>query len=531
MGKIINKIIDKVVTPVQERKYLERFYSSTRSRKSIEQSVKGKILMYVGIGHMYLTPLEILMYHLLIDEGYEVDYLIYDENVAANEVITKEVIETQGKNKFWKRSVTNARRILKASNVRYIHIQKDPIIDPIISPLKGELNQILGFSYDGIDFGNIVKGVLYRYYKSLRFEDNADQIAYNFLETSLTNYMMVRRLHGQNQYKAVFFSHGIYCTWQPVVDFCHKQQLRFVCYDRAKLAGSCNFNINQPSPDWSFNAAWDRYERRALTANEEQMVSDYLGERELQKGDVYAYNDSRKASDINALKLDLGIPLNRKVITIFTNLIWDAANVSRDIAFDSALDCIIKLIDYYREREDVHIVVRAHPAEKVLGTRERYGSLVRAQYGNLLPSNVTIIDPEMNINSFSVIELSDIGVVNTSTVGLEFAIMAKPIILISETNYRNKGFTYDAQSTEHFFMLSDRLLLEGSLLPRQVEIARKYFFMMMFLYQKRMPLVFDNKRFKAYQYPSFEQRDKFDTLSIMLREFEDVSKSDFIYWE
>jgi hypothetical protein len=60
-----------------------------------------------------------------------------------------------------------------------------------------------------------------------------------------------------------------------------------------------------------------------------------------------------------------------------------------------------------------------------------------------LPANISIIEPEDNINFFSVLELSDIGVGYTSTVGLEMAIEGKPVILISETHYRDKVFTHD----------------------------------------------------------------------------------------
>lgn len=530
MRKIVSKILNRVVVPIQERRYLEHFYAGTSVDPTASKGTKGRILMYVGIGHMYLTPLEILMYHILVKEGYQVDYFIYDEKVAANEVITKDVIEKQGKDQFWNRSMRNARRLLKASNVQYEYIVKQDEVSQLISPLRGDLEGILSFHYKGIDFGDIVRGVLYRYYKSLRFEKDAADIAFNFLETALTNYLMVQKLNAERSYQAVFFSHGIYCTWQPVVTYCEQHKLRFICYDRAKMAGTCNFNINQPSPDWSFDSGWNRYSSRTLNLEEENLVSQYLQDRELQKGDVYAYNDSKKSDDIRALKNELGIPLHRKVITVFTNLIWDAANVSRDIAFSSAFECIVQTIEYFKERDDVQVVVRSHPAEKVLGTKERYGSIVREHFGHSLPPNVTIIEPELNVNSFSVIELSDIGVVNTSTVGLEFAILGKPIILISETNYRGKGFTYDVKSSAEYFNLMEDLLQTKRLLPNQVALARKYFYMMMFLYQKKMPLNYKQGQFSSYQYPSFEKRDQQDTLHKVLNDFLDKDRLDFIYW-
>ena len=107
---------------------------------------------------------------------------------------------------------------------------------------------------------------------------------------------------------------------------------------------------------------------------------------------------------------------------------------------------------------------------------------------------------------FSVIELSDIGVVNTSTIGLEMAIEGKPIILISETHYRNKGFTYDAEDENHFFELINEILVNGYKLPKQIELAKKYFYIMMFEHQHKMPFQISSlNRFDGYGKSNFEE--------------------------
>jgi hypothetical protein len=527
LSNIIDRIYRKLTRPFAEARYYSNFFSDLRH----PAPTKGRILLYVGIGHMYLTPLEVLLYHLLRDEGYEVDYYVYDETVTANEVVTKSVVETMGRKRFWKNSVRNARRTLDAAGVTYNTITLSDEALRLLAPVKGDLDAMLRFTHEGVDLGDITRGVLYRYYKSLTFGADVKEVAFEFLHTALTNYLQVQKLQVERGYTTVFFSHGIYCTWQPMVEFCRRNGIRFVCYDRAKRMGSANFNINQPSPDWSFPGAWSRFADRSLTKAEEEMVSAYLGERELQKGDVYSYNAAARAGDIQALRASLGIPEGRKIVTIFTNLIWDAANVSRDIAFPSALDCILATIRHYGGDGRVQVVVRSHPAEKVLGTRERYGNLVRAAFPEGLPEHVTIIEPEQDVNSFSVIDMSDIGVVNTSTVGLEFAMMGKPIILISETNYRGKGFTFDAGSREEYFSMVDGLVQEHRLLPDQVRLARKYFYMMMFLYQKQMPTNYRNNAFESYAYPTYRSIGPDEPIRTLIRAAMDPSKTDLVTWE
>ncbi|MEP6596711.1 MAG: hypothetical protein ABJA71_12230, partial [Ginsengibacter sp.] len=472
-----------------------------------------------------------LMYHLLRKEGYQVEYFIYNEGVPINEVITEARIKSKGKDKFWKKSVRNAKRVLEASNVKYQFIAFTDESEKLITPIKANLDKILAFEYDDIHFGNIVKGVMYRFYKSRSFGNDSLLRANEFLRTALANYFQVKKLCTENTYKYLFFSHGIYCTWEGVTSYCLKNKIPFICYDSGKRKGTVNFNINQPSPDWSFNDAWEKFNNRNLSDDEEKLVDQYLAERELQKGDVYSYNLVERNRDINSVKELLRIKPNAKVITIFTNLIWDAANVARDIAFTSALDCIEQTIKYFYKNENVHILIRCHPAEKVLGTQERYGNLVRKKFNDHLPNNVTIIEPEMKLNSFTVIDISNIGVVNTSTVGLEFAMANKPILLISETNYRNKGFTYDVTSKSDYLSKINMLLKNEMVLPNQVKLARKYFYMMMFIYQKRVPLQFERNIFNGYTYKDFNSLPEFESVRKIIGALKTENIRDFIFWD
>ncbi len=479
---------------------------------------------------MYLTPLEILLYHSFRARGVQVEYCIYDRSVIANEVITRERATNIGRRQFWNEVVAQSEILLKGAGVNYELIGWREECEDIVDSIEG-LDGVLNFVHDGIDFGKILKGVLYRYYKSLTYGADVEEVARMFLKTALSNYYNIIDLDSHANYDYILFSHGIYCTWEPIVNYCIKHNKDYVAYDRAKTKGHCNFNKNFPSPVWDMAAAWDRFSSYSLSKQESQMVDVYLRDRILQKNDVYAYNFGG-LNDLQELMKKFNIAQDHKVITIFTNLIWDAANVSRDIAFKSPLDCINKTILQYQDRDDIHIIIRTHPAEKVLGTEERYGSLVRNMFTSL-PKNVTIIEPEDDINSFSVIALSDIGIVHTSTVGLEMVIAGKPVILISDTHYRDKGFTFDATDSNNYFQQLDSLLEDGSLSQEYVDQARKYFYLMMFEYQHEMPIHYDRKNvFKGYSNESFYDllQDKENTFNRIVNTICNMRAfSDFIF--
>jgi hypothetical protein len=493
---ILQKVYNKYFYSLP--KYYKIFYKNVNHPASTTK----KILIYAAIGDMYLSPLEILMYHLLRSKGVEVHYLVYDDTIPLIELTTKNVVVNEGKVAFMSKLVKKTKANLTAAKVDFRFIEISAKIDTILTEPK-TLEEVLSYKYEDVDFGDIVKGVMFRYYSSLSFGTDALEISKSFLKTSLTNYIQVKELNEKNNYDYVMFSHGIYCTWQPVLNYCRNNNVDFVCYDRAKIKNTCNFNLNIASPVWDITAAWIRLMDYKLNNQEFQKVNAYLKERELQKGDVFAYNFSEKEKDLSKLREKYNIKPKVKIITFFTNLIWDAANVSRDIAFKSPLECIQKTIDKYKDIDNVHLLFRSHPAEMIIGSNERYGSLIRDMY-HVLPNNVSIIEPEDNINSFSVLELSDIGVVHTSTVGLEMAIEGKPVILISETHYRDKGFTYDTTSEENFFDTLHKLLNEPKPLQNQIELAKKYFYLMMFEYQHYVPMTLaTNNTFNGYGVKDF----------------------------
>ena len=504
---ILQKIYNKYFYSLPA--YYKKFYKNINHPDSCGK----KVLIYSAIGDMYLSPLEILMYHLLKSKGVEVHYLVYDENIPLIELTTKKVINNPGRDSFMSKLVKKTKDNLTAAKINFDFIKTVPEIDTIISEIKS-LEEMLSFTYEGVDFGDIIKGVMYRYYSSLSFGEDAYEVAKSFMKTSLTNYLQVQRLNEKHEYDFILFSHGIYCTWQPILNYCQINHVNFVCYDRAKIKSTCNFNLNIASPVWDISSAWKRLESYQLTTEELTRVDDYLKDRELQKGDVFAYNFSEKEKDLSKLREKYNINPKAKIITFFTNLIWDAANVSRDIAFSSPLECIQKTIEKYKNREDIHLLFRSHPAEMIIGSNERYGTLIREMY-NVLPSNVSIVEPEDKINSFSILELSDIGVVHTSTVGLEMAIEGKPVILISDTHYRDKGFTHDAISEENFFQITEKLLNKIELFENQVALAKKYFYLMMFEYQHEMPIkIATNNVFNGYGVSNFKEIEQNNTAKI-----------------
>jgi hypothetical protein len=503
----MNKVISKI-------RALYRYYISFNIRcyyyynffKQVKQTKgeKGNVLIYSGIGLMYITPIEILLYHLLSLKGYNVVYCIYDDNIEINELLTHKV---RNKSRFWRANVKKSIRLLKFSRVNFSYIQIDGKIENLLESNTFEsLDEVFQFKIGDYNVGSTVKSVISRYYQSSDMAEYDLQVAIDFLRVCLINYREIERLNKKYSFDVVLFSHGIYCTWEPVRVFCEIESVRYISYDRAKRLGTCNFNINQAAPDWRFEVGWNNIKSEILTTQQETLVDQCLSDRELQKGDVYRYNTVARLHNTDDLRSRLGINKNDKVITVFTNLIWDAANFAREIAFDSVMHCITETIRYYKNQDNVKILLRVHPAEFKIGTRDSYIDRVLSIFDLKEYKNVIYIPKDLEVNSFSIIDITDVGVVNTSTIGLELAVLGKPCVVISSTHYRSKGFTLDANNIDEYFQMINSYLSGNSLSKDKIDLARRYFYFMMQEYQKDMPVkVGKNGHILRYTYKNFSE--------------------------
>jgi hypothetical protein len=57
------------------------------------------------------------------------------------------------------------------------------------------------------------------------------------------------------------------------------------------------------------------------------------------------------------------------------------------------------------------------------------------------------------VNTYDLVEVADLGLVYTTTVGMEMAMCGVPVIVSGQTHYRGRGFTYDPDSWVSYFKL------------------------------------------------------------------------------
>jgi len=178
----------------------------------------------------------------------------------------------------------------------------------------------------------------------------------------------------------------------------------------------------------------------------------------------------------------------RPVVLLATNVLGDSLTLGRQVFSKSMEEWISRTVQYFSGRPDVQLVIRVHPGEVLVhGTSMMQ---VVHQLLHRLPEHIRLIGPKDKINTYDLMEVADLGLVYTTTVGMEMAMMGVPVIVSGQTHYRGHGFTYDPDSWVTYFKLLGQMLdnpKSYSLSHAQVERALEYVYGFFFDFPRPFP--------------------------------------------
>ena len=95
------------------------------------------------------------------------------------------------------------------------------------------------------------------------------------------------------------------------------------------------------------------------------------------------------------------------------------------------------------------MVIRVHPGEVLIHGQSMMDVIKRVL--PILPEHIHVIGPEEKVNTYDLIAAADLGLVYTTTVGLEMAMSGVPVIVVGETHYRDRGFTLDPEGWVKYY--------------------------------------------------------------------------------
>ncbi|HSL27826.1 MAG TPA: hypothetical protein VK900_01400, partial [Anaerolineales bacterium] len=194
------------------------------------------------------------------------------------------------------------------------------------------------------------------------------------------------------------------------------------------------------------------------------------------------------AQGAEATRSALGLD-DRPVVLLAANVLGDSLTLGRNIFAESMSAWITRTVQYFANRPDVQLVIRVHPGEKLVPQAKSMGTVVREALPEM-PGHIHLIDALDNVNTYDLIEIADLGLAYTTTVGVETAMNGIPVVSCGETHYRGRGFTLDPDSWEEYFSTLENVLADlpgHRLSEEQVAKAWNYAYRFFFEYPRPFP--------------------------------------------
>jgi hypothetical protein len=178
----------------------------------------------------------------------------------------------------------------------------------------------------------------------------------------------------------------------------------------------------------------------------------------------------------------------RPVVLLAANVIGDSLTLGRATFSGDMSTWLRRTLDYFATRTDLQFVLRVHPGERNLDGPS-VADMVHVHLPEV-PAHMRIIAAGDPVNTYDLIAIADLGLVYTTTVGLEMAMSGLPVLVAGRTHYRGKGFTADPASWEEYFSALDTTLADlhaARLTPAQIDRAWHYAYRFFFDYPQPFP--------------------------------------------
>ena len=184
---------------------------------------------------------------------------------------------------------------------------------------------------------------------------------------------------------------------------------------------------------------WEEFRSNPISKNQVDLVSSHLYGL-MEGSSAFAYSSASGATNPEEIRGLLSIPLDKPTLLVplssedeinaalLADLIPDTSD--RVDLFADQLDWLKFVIEYARENDSYHFVIRLHPRmfpnkrESVLAPMlTRVKSIIEN-----VPKNVTINTPDDEVSIYDLLQITDLVLGYRSSVGAEFAAFGVPVV-------------------------------------------------------------------------------------------------------
>jgi hypothetical protein len=205
---------------------------------------------------------------------------------------------------------------------------------------------------------------------------------------------------------------------------------------------------------------WEARKADALTEAQYNRVSELIRAR--QGGSLYEnyplqFQGTPKEGEAQ-VREKLGLD-ERPLVLLAPNIFGDSATLGRQVFTESMSEWLRKTVAFFTERPGLQLVIRIHPSEARFDYGTSMAEVLEEAFPRL-PDHIHVIPADAKVNTYDLAEICDLGIVYTTTIGLEMSLTGVPVVVAGFTHYRGKGFTLDPNSWDEYLWMIRRVMDE-----------------------------------------------------------------------
>ena len=364
------------------------------------------------------------------------------------------------------------------------------------------------FHYGDEDITQIINDSITRYYygntpknKKLKAKVTLDHIF-----TTIVGFLAAKKIEKKLQPDIILNSMTVYSSWRPYMQYFEKNE-------SVKLfhiaINQFNFNsiILNTMELYKSNSRYHSYiksrKSKSLIQSEKKELDNFLNKRISGESKIFKelnFFSDNSIKEINNLKIDE----NKNNLFLFSNIFWDIGISDCDSIYNSIIDWVLDSIRIASLNPSCHLYVKLHPGENfdtaksIKGVRE----YILEKYP-ILPKNITIITPELKINTYDLFPFINTAIVFNGTIGLEALFKNIPVIITGEAPYGNLNLVNEPKNKSEY-----EQMLTGSkklIIPKRdaLELFAYFYFIKTCLPWNLTDSAYAND-FKGFEFDSLE---------------------------
>ncbi len=187
----------------------------------------------------------------------------------------------------------------------------------------------------------------------------------------------------------------------------------------------------------------------------------------------------KKIKSSAEVRSQLGLDPHKKTAVIFSHVLWDATFFYGESLFNDYEEWLVETVKVASENAAVNWIIKLHPdyvwKMKQMGSSAKPRDLLALQAGiGELPPHIHIVEPDTDISTYSLFEVTDYCLTVRGTIGIEMPCFGIPVFTAGTGRYSGLGFTIDSQSREEYLSRIEHILDFPRLNPEQTLLAKKH---------------------------------------------------------